>query len=706
MINIRYNFCANKSSVKLQLVEEDWLTFVKNLSNPAIRVQKDGPSFVPALFVDGGTRRDEDALEHSLVVLDIDNKNNTITTERIKEALDGWVYAAHTTHSSTPDNPKWRVVIPIEDTLSHEVYEKCYWFFQKMFGDEMDGTCLNLSRLFFLPATPDIAFYDYWHTTNKRGAKLFSFDDVPSNIESPKRKAVAKVEKDEDFENTLLDEIPSGNIDNTFVSIAGLLWGFGCTLEDVHAVLESMSKRTEVEVSPSHIRDVLKTVQRYTRGQHKLRIYDYNIKHAIIAINGDTKIMREDIDPTLKSPKLTFFSPGSFIQYYAHQAEDVRNWLSSAMARRYDGLMFDPDSRNPRFYNLWQGFAYIPDNTRGSCRLYLKHIEDNICGGDHELYTWLLAWMASIVQNPGKLDGTAVVLRGEQGTGKSIACTIFGSLFGVHFAQVSRRDDIVGRFTGSLADKVLVLAEEAFFAGDKQVEGRLKALVTETTQTIEYKGMNSFVVKNCTHLMMASNHDWVVPAGPNERRFAVIDVGKGKQQDHEYFLRIIDEMDEDGRSALLHFLLNFDIKASGQDPRVIPNTAALLEHKVMSLPRHIAFWITFLDKAETNKPYLKKDVYEDYQLYAKDSWMMPITFWMSLQKYVKKGEDYIVKRASAKNGAERPEMIIFNNIVTAREKFAKSFDKSTTWKDLRISAALPDEDDVYDVETEHEEKPY
>ena len=46
------------------------------------------------------------------------------------------------------------------------------------------------------------------------------------------------------------------------------------------------------------------------------------------------------------------------------------------------------------------------------------------------------------------------------------------------------------------------------------------------------------------HLLIASNADWVVPAGTDERRFCVLDIAPTYEQDHAYFAALIQEMNQ------------------------------------------------------------------------------------------------------------------------------------------------------------------
>ena len=84
-------------------------------------------------------------------------------------------------------------------------------------------------------------------------------------------------------------------------------------------------------------------------------------------------------------------------------------------------------------------------------------------------------------------------------------------------------------------------------------------MITEDTIQIEMKGKDVITFRNHIRLLISSNHEWVVPAGNEERRFCVIDVGEARMQDRAYFGGVIDQMNNGGREALLHYLLEYDL---------------------------------------------------------------------------------------------------------------------------------------------------
>src|SRR5215208_2152344 len=99
------------------------------------------------------------------------------------------------------------------------------------------------------------------------------------------------------------------------------------------------------------------------------------------------------------------------------------------------------------------------------------------------------------------------------------------------------------------------------------------------------------------HLIMASDSDWVVPAGHEDRRFFVLDVGEGKMQDFEFFQALDRQMDDGGCEALLHLLRTRDL--TGFNVRRYPQTQALREQKLLSLDTYEEEWIEVLREGGT-----------------------------------------------------------------------------------------------------------
>ena len=196
--------------------------------------------------------------------------------------------------------------------------------------------------------------------------------------------------------------------------------------------------------------------------------------------------------------------------------------------------------------------------------------------------------MAHCVQHPEKPPGVALVLRGGRGTGKGIFARGFGELFGRHFFTTAQGQHLLGNFNHHLRDKLVVFADEAFWAGDKAGEGVLKAIITEPTLAFEAKGFDVEHGPNHVHLIIASNESWVVPAGLDERRFCVLDLAEEHAQESAYFGPIVRQLQNGGPAALLHDLQKRDL--SGFNVCNVPQTQALLDQKAFSMDPLEEWW--------------------------------------------------------------------------------------------------------------------
>ncbi|MCE5262644.1 MAG: DUF5906 domain-containing protein [Deltaproteobacteria bacterium] len=333
-------------------------------------------------------------------------------------------------------------------------------------------------------------------------------------------------------------------------------------------------------------------------------IRELNRKHSVVMIGGKCLILNEVRDPVFDRPNIDFSSTRDFCTRYrnqrlrfwksGHAAEksvaDI--WLDSPDRREYDGVVFDPSGKaTERYYNLFRGFPVVPKP--GSWERMQEHIFEVICNRHDESYRYTITWLARMVQDPGgKRPGVVIVLRGRQGTGKGCFVNSFGEIFGSHFLHIISSHLVGGRFNSFLKDALLVFVDEGFWGGDKQAEGVLKGMITEDFIMVEPKGKEAFRIQNNTNFIFASNGDWVVPAGPEERRFFVMDVSERRMGDNGYFTAIYEEMDNGGREAMLYDLLHHDI--SNVNLRKFPRSEALLDQIIHSMPTVKKFWYELL----------------------------------------------------------------------------------------------------------------
>lgn len=338
-------------------------------------------------------------------------------------------------------------------------------------------------------------------------------------------------------------------------------------------------------------------------------VADLNESHALTMMGDKVVVLRETVSER-HGKELLYLSTTAFRTWYMNRLVPVEVsdkegkpatkhlpvadlWLKSRERRQYEGVTFAPGNNAPDcYYNLWAGFAVEP--MRGSlfdaamkCRRLLSHVKYNLCSGNRGHFRYLLAWAADMVQDPDRKKGVALVLRGLKGTGKSTFGDALSALLGRHSMKVAHMRHLTGNFNRHLADKLLIVAEESFWAGDKADEGPLKDMITSERMTIEAKGVDAVEMPSLCRVMMITNSDWAVPASTDERRYFVLDVGDRRRQDFDYFARIEHQMSDGGLQALLAVLQQFPVRSVNL--RKVPETSGIRGQRALSLEPHDQF---------------------------------------------------------------------------------------------------------------------
>lgn len=344
----------------------------------------------------------------------------------------------------------------------------------------------------------------------------------------------------------------------------------------------------------------------YTPKRLKKLIDEFNKRYAVVTENGKCLIFRQAWDHVLSRIIIERLSFADLKQMYSNRlitvsfgdqeiTKSAANWwLDSPFRRQFlGGTIFDPSSNSPSdCWNLWRGFAITP--RAGDWTLMKAHLLDVICSGDKRCFDYLINWLARLFQHPELQGEVAVVLRGGKGCGKGTLGNWLLRAWGQHGLHITNGKHLTGGFNGHLRDAVFLFADESFAVTDPQQEAVLKGLITEPEILIEAKYKNPVLVRNMTHLLMASNSDWVVPASTVERRFFVLNVSETRIGDKEYFEALHEQMANGGLEAMTFDLLAVDI--SDFNHRVVPPTSALDEQKKLSFNPIQKWWTAILER--------------------------------------------------------------------------------------------------------------
>lgn len=331
---------------------------------------------------------------------------------------------------------------------------------------------------------------------------------------------------------------------------------------------------------------------------------EYNDRYAVVMVEGKFRIA--DLDVEAGEPPI-FYQKDDFLNMTATDTIDLdekkvskaRIWLANVRRRQYRSMDFLPGQDSDRVLNLWTGWSIQP--SAGTCSGWMELTKEVICGGNEELYTWLLHWYANIVREPMKKSLTAPVLIGKQGAGKSLGIGYFGRVLGPAYTVITNEEHIYGRFNRHLATTLLLHSEEALYGGERKHRGIIKSLITDDFRTFEQKGIDAKQVKNLMRLILTSNSPHAAPAEAGDRRYTVIDL-KRRMLSTALLKRVKAELDGDGPAALFQHLMTMDYDP--MIPRVNVKNDDLRELKGINQSPLEDWWLEVLTNGQLLPDYL------------------------------------------------------------------------------------------------------
>ena len=175
-----YGLCRNALDHHVKPVTMAFSEFVNSLKSPVTLIdKKHGPAMVPAIFSTPYAVNKNVTAVTSLL-LDIEKQpggTHPMGPEEANQYMQesGLCFCLWTTHSHTPEAPRYRILFPLDGTLSPEHLKRVYALLAaslEPFSNVVDTSCFHPARLFFLPSVhPDRAAHYQW-AANTDGKRL------------------------------------------------------------------------------------------------------------------------------------------------------------------------------------------------------------------------------------------------------------------------------------------------------------------------------------------------------------------------------------------------------------------------------------------------------------------------------------------------------------------------------------------------------
>ena len=249
----------------------------------------------------------------------------------------------------------------------------------------------------------------------------------------------------------------------------------------------------------------------------------------------------------------------------------IARWTRDSGIRQYMDFLLAPPPRTapPDAYNIWNGFAverYKPegrvvDTDSEAVRAYIDLLSV-MAGRKPDVLEYMLNWIAQIFQEPAVKRGIALLLRGEEGSGKNRTTDLLRLMMGTdRFLQTASPANVLyGRFTRLREGKLLVVINEANGADNFAANDVIKDMITCDEFVSEGKGTNAYSVACFARFIFTTNNDNCLKINPDSRRYVVLDVSSEMKGDTTRFNLLSKHIDDEhGRYEFYKLLMARDI---------------------------------------------------------------------------------------------------------------------------------------------------
>ena len=288
----------------------------------------------------------------------------------------------------------------------------------------------------------------------------------------------------------------------------------------------------------------------------------------------------------------------------------INAWCLDPNMRTYENMDFlPPPFKVPdNIYNMWKGFPVEP--VIGTANKFFEHIRKLI---PNKLESeWLITWIASIIQQPGKRTNICPILIGGQGIGKGFLIEQFlGTLFGKYFYHTEDpKQDLFERFAEARNCKLLVNIDDFNVGTIKMNNDPFKSLITGELMNYEAKGKPKISNKNCTNFIITTQSTCPVKIETDDRRYALIGCSEVLKNNWEYFSNLKKYWDvPENQQAVMSALLDYDTTTIDLK-RDRPMNEMYQEIKLMSAEKELLFLGSIIQ--DTTNEYRSNDLYNKY----------------------------------------------------------------------------------------------
>lgn len=255
-------------------------------------------------------------------------------------------------------------------------------------------------------------------------------------------------------------------------------------------------------------------------------------------------------------------------------------WLKHPLAARFSEILFRPNEglivpgkHGRAALNMWQGWT--PGDSNGPAvqafRTLTRFVFKGLPDADRDFALKLMAYKA---QRPDICSRMAIVMVGQQGTGKSLWAKCMRMAFSP-YAQAVPSEGLVDNFREWMEQTLIAVFDEIEPRHLDTGGDILKNLITAQTARMNTKFRTAREISIYTTFILTANRHEVGAFAADDRRMFVVECPrKDEALPAEFYIGLDNELENGtGGKDILAYLLNYDLKG-WTPPARAPDTHA------------------------------------------------------------------------------------------------------------------------------------
>ena len=225
----------------------------------------------------------------------------------------------------------------------------------------------------------------------------------------------------------------------------------------------------------------------------------------------------------------------------------IHNYILDPFKKIVDRIDFYPcDADCPsNVYNSFKGFYIkkISDDTidfseqdHKDLELIIEHLKMLVNDGENyveECNNYLLDWIAQLFQEPNIKPNTMIILKSEEGVGKSLLAYAIGKMLDEKYFYESTKPkrDLCGNFNSIGKNKMLICFDEGKGDEMESIYEELKNMITNPKATCREKYEKEMFVNDYRRYIMTTNNESVMKISDSNRRFVAFETTSPPRDD-------------------------------------------------------------------------------------------------------------------------------------------------------------------------------